>query len=230
MQDDRELVEALRRALEPAPHEPSPERVAALQRQVRRRRLQRPLRRAAVAAAAALIALMGTTLVVRADGRHDQRFAEAVAIANTCAAIEQVRVAIAAGNPAADPAFRGRAGVAATPARARREGRGRCGRERRARRGPPRPCAAAVVDIHRSDDHDVDDILDDHDVDDHDVDDIDDDDIDDDDHDPRDGDHGARAVAPVVRREKASFGRASRRRATARPTGVTFGGVVLQED
>jgi hypothetical protein len=99
VQDDRALAEALRRALEPAPREPSPERIAALQRHIRHQRRLRPLRRAAVAAAAALIALMGAALAVRADHQSDQRSADAFAITNTRAAIEQVRSAIAAGNP-----------------------------------------------------------------------------------------------------------------------------------
>jgi iron uptake system EfeUOB component EfeO/EfeM len=98
VQDDRSLVDALRRALEPPPYEPTPERIAALQRQIRRQRLQRPLRRAAVAAAAALIALMGAALAVQTDRQNDQRSADAVAITNTRAAIDQVRFAIAAGN------------------------------------------------------------------------------------------------------------------------------------
>jgi hypothetical protein len=99
VQDDRAVAEALRRALEPAPVEPSPARIAALQREVRRQRLQRPLRRAAVAAAAALIALMGAAVAVRTDHQNNQRSADAVAITNTRAAIEKVRFAIAAGNP-----------------------------------------------------------------------------------------------------------------------------------
>ena len=88
MQDDRSLIEALRRALEPPPYEPTPEQIAALQRQLRRHRLQRPLRRAAVAAAAALIALMGAALAVQTDGHHEQRSADAVAITNTRAAAD----------------------------------------------------------------------------------------------------------------------------------------------
>jgi hypothetical protein len=99
VQDDRALAEALRRALEPALSEPSPERIAALQRQVRRRRRQRPLRRAAVAAAAAFVALLGVSLAVGTDGQNGQRSVDAVAITNTRAAIDQVRFAIAAGNP-----------------------------------------------------------------------------------------------------------------------------------
>jgi hypothetical protein len=97
--DDRALAEALRRALESAPREPSPERIAALHRQLRHQRRLRPLRRAAVAAAAALIALMGAALAVRNGDQHDHRSADAVAISNTRAAIDQVRFAIAAGNP-----------------------------------------------------------------------------------------------------------------------------------
>jgi hypothetical protein len=99
VQDDRALTDVLRRALEPVSDGPSPERIAALQRQVRRQRLRRPLRRAAVAAAAALIALMGAALAVETDRHSDQRSADAVEIANTQAAIDQVRSAIAAGNP-----------------------------------------------------------------------------------------------------------------------------------
>ncbi len=172
MQDERALAEALRRALEPAPREPAPERIAALQRQLRHQRRQRPLRRAAVAAAAALIALMGAALAVRNDGRNDQRSADAVAISNTRAAIDQVRFAIAAGNPAQIARVGKRAGVGAGSSRARREGRGRCRCERRARRGASRTCAAAGVEADRSNpcvDHDVlvdHDILVDHDVDD----------------------------------------------------------------
>jgi hypothetical protein len=97
--DDRAVGEALRRALEPALREPSPERIAALQQQVRRRRLQRPLRRAAVAAAAALIALLGVALAVETDHPNDHRSADAFAITNTRAAIDQVRFAIATGDP-----------------------------------------------------------------------------------------------------------------------------------
>jgi hypothetical protein len=96
--DDRALAAALRRALEPEVREPSPARIAALQREVRRQRLQRPLRRAAVAAAAAMFALMAATLAFRADSQNEQRSADAVEIANTRTAIEQVRFAIEAGN------------------------------------------------------------------------------------------------------------------------------------
>jgi len=98
VQDDLQLTETLRRALELPQHEPSPDRVAALQRQVRRQRLRRPLRRAAVAAAVALIALAGATLAVGTAHQKETSSADAVAISTTLRAIEQVQQAIKDGN------------------------------------------------------------------------------------------------------------------------------------
>lgn len=100
MQDDLQLTEALARALELPQREPSPERIAALQRQIRRHRLRRPLRHAAVAAAVALIALAGAALAVGAAHQHETSSADAVAISNTREAIKHVEQAIKDGNPA----------------------------------------------------------------------------------------------------------------------------------
>ena len=98
MQDDLQLTEALGRALELPRREPSPERIAALQRQVRRQRLRRPLRRAAVAAAVALIALAGATLAVGTSHPKETSSADAVEISNTLRAIQEVQQAIKDGN------------------------------------------------------------------------------------------------------------------------------------
>lgn len=99
MQDDLQLTEALVRALELPQREPSPERIAALQRQVRRQRLRRPLRHAAVAAAVALIALAGASLAVGTSHHRETSSADAVAISNTREAIKHVEQAIRDGNP-----------------------------------------------------------------------------------------------------------------------------------
>src|SRR5436305_2876007 len=98
VQDDLQLTEALGRALELPQREPSPERIAALQRQVRRQRLRRPLRRAAVAAAVALIALAGATLAVGTSHQKETSSADAVAISNTLRDIQEVQQAIKDGN------------------------------------------------------------------------------------------------------------------------------------
>ncbi|HYL50624.1 MAG TPA: hypothetical protein VEZ15_01535 [Acidimicrobiia bacterium] len=100
MQDDLQLTEALGRALELPLREPSPERIAALQRQVRRQRLRRPLRRAAVAAAVALIALAGATLAVGTSHQKETSSADAVAISNTLRDIQEVQQAIKERNTA----------------------------------------------------------------------------------------------------------------------------------
>jgi hypothetical protein len=100
MPDEEYIADDLRRALEQVPRRPSADRVAALQREVARQRFRRPLRRAAVVAVAAALALIAFSVSTLSNGGGQRPTASDPAMMTSIRVeIDQLRAAIAAGDP-----------------------------------------------------------------------------------------------------------------------------------